>query len=181
MKFPKTALFLSMMAVGMTAQAGNDWKDTANDAWLDGKAETTLMLNSNLNSFAINTDVRNGTVVLTGKVDSETDKALAEELIASIEGVKEVDNKLKIVDPITGKDDDLVDDLTDSKIATVLTTKLVFDSNVSASDIDVDVDNGVVTLKGNVATDAERDLAVNIARNTSDVEKVIDELDVTDE
>ena len=36
----------------------------------------TVLLNGNLNNFDINTDVKNGKVMLTGKVDSEVDKEL---------------------------------------------------------------------------------------------------------
>ena len=42
------------------SQQAQDWKDGAKDAWIDGKAETTLLLNTNLNSFDIITDVKDG-------------------------------------------------------------------------------------------------------------------------
>ena len=64
-------------SVSTSALADNTWQDSAKDAWIDGKAETTLLLNGNLDSFDINTDVKNGKVTLTGKVESDVDKALA--------------------------------------------------------------------------------------------------------
>ena len=51
----------------MSAQASS-WENESKDAWIDGKAETVLLMNTNLNNFDINTDVTNGKVVLTGKV-----------------------------------------------------------------------------------------------------------------
>ena len=40
------------------------------------------------------------------------------------------------------------------------------------------INQGVVTLKGNVDSEAERDLAIKIAENTEDVREVNDELRV---
>lgn len=175
----KTFAMMMTLALTTTAVAANDWKDGAKDAWIDGKAETTLLLNGNLNSFDINTDVKNGKVTLTGKVKSEVDKALAEELIQNLDGVTGVDNKLTVVD--TGKKKSGDNDgsaLKDAKIATVVKTRLLFESEVSGTSINVEVNNGVVTLIGEVDSDAEKDLAVAIAKNTSDVSRVVDKLTV---
>lgn len=176
----KRTTLVMMMALAFTSTTAlaNDWKDGARDAWIDGKAETTLLLNGNLNSFDINTDVKNGVVTLTGKVDSKVDKALAEELIENLDGVSKVDNKLTVV--AQSKDKDAGDNsaLKDAKIATVVKTRLLFESEVSGTSIDVDAKNGVVTLSGEVDSDAEKDLAVAIAKNTNDVSKVIDKLNV---
>ena len=172
------SIMLGSMAFG--ANAAQDWQDDAKDAWIDGKAETTLLLNTNLNSFDINTDVHDGNVTLTGKVNSSVDKSLAGELIRSLDGVKDVNNELSVMKQHSDKDSkDLSDSLTDSKVATVVKTRLLFSADVSGSDINVDVANGVVTLKGTVSSDAERDLALTIAKNTDDVKDVVDELRVT--
>ncbi|MBD57680.1 BON domain-containing protein [Pseudoalteromonas sp. PAR1] len=170
----------------MSAQASS-WENESKDAWIDGKAETVLLMNTNLNNFDINTDVTNGKVVLTGKVDSELDKELAEELVLSLDGVSSVDNKLTVVKNMKAKKmkadkaDSTESDLTDAKISTVITTRYLFNSEVGGTDIDVDTDNGVVTLKGTVESDAEKQLAISIAENAEDVRKVIDELTIVAE
>jgi hyperosmotically inducible protein len=172
------SIMLGSMAFG--ANAAQDWQDDAKDAWIDGKAETTLLLNANLNSFNINTDVHDGNVTLTGKVNSSVDKSLAGELIRSLDGVKDVNNELSVMKQHNDKDSkDLGESLTDSKVATVVKTRLLFSADVSGTDINVDVAHGVVTLKGTVSSDAERDLALTIAKNTDDVKDVVDELRVT--
>jgi osmotically-inducible protein OsmY len=171
------ATAISTASLNVSAQ--NTWKDGAKDAWIDGKAETTLLFNGNLNSFDINTDVKNGTVMLTGKVDSSVDKALAEELVASLEGVTSVDNMLSVVAGNSQEqDDEMMQSLKDSKVETVVKARLLFESQVSGLDIEVEVENGMVTLTGNVDTDAERDLAVAIAENTDDVRRVVDKLEL---
>jgi len=194
----KRSILSMIVATSLTtaAYAGdmdtdNKWEKGAKDAWIDGKAEATLLFNGNLDSFDINTDVKDGNVVLTGKVENSVDKKLAEELVANIEGVVSVDNKLTIVAD-DDMDSDLSDDaedavdegtseLTDAKIATVIKTRLLMDTDISGFDIDVDVENGVVTLTGEVDSDAERDLAVEIAKNASDVKDVENNLRVVTE
>ena len=191
----KRSLISMIVATTLTtaAYAGdmdidNKWEKGAKDAWIDGKAEATLLFNGNLDSFDINTDVKNGNVVLTGKVENSVDKKLAEELVANIDGVTSVDNQLTIVSD-KDMDGDMSDDmedtvdegtseLTDAKIATVIKTRLLMDTDISGFDIDVDVENGVVMLTGDVDSDAERDLAVEIAKNASDVKDVKSDLRV---
>ena len=194
----KRSILSMIVATSLTtaAYAGdmdtdNKWEKGAKDAWIDGKAEATLLFNGNLDSFDINTDVKNGNVVLTGKVENSVDKKLAEELVANIDGVASVDNKLTVVadsDMHSDMSDDMEEgveegtsELTDAKIATVIKTRLLMDTDISGFDIDVDVENGVVTLTGEVDSDAERDLAVEIAKNASDVKDVESDLRVVTE
>ncbi len=161
----------------VNALAENNWKDSANDAWIDGKAETVLLLNGNLNSFSIDTDVKDSKVVLSGEVETDVDKSLAGELVQSIEGVEGVENNLSVKQKDSGKKE-FTDTLKDAKIATVVKTRLLMESEVSGTDINVDVKKGTVTLKGKVKSDAERDLAIQIAKNTKDTRKVVDEIRV---
>ncbi|MBE0458806.1 BON domain-containing protein [Pseudoalteromonas prydzensis] len=177
------ALVLGTTAMG--AQASS-WENESKDAWIDGKAETVLLMNTNLNNFDINTDVKNGKVVLTGKVESDLDKELAEELVLSLDGVTDVDNKLTVVKNVDTKNkkmksDSTESDLTDAKITTVITTRFLFNSEVGGTDIDVDTDKGVVTLNGTVGSDAEKQLAVKIAKNAEDVRDVVDNLNIVAE
>lgn len=183
MKRTTIAVMMTLALAGTSVAANaNDWKDGAKDAWIDGKAETTLLLNGNLNSFDINTDVKNGKVTLTGKVDREVDKALAAELIENLDGVTSVDNKLMVSKDGKQRNkkdrDDDVSGLTDAKVATVVKTRLLFESETRGTAIDVDVENGVVMLKGEVDSDAEKDLAEAIAKKTKDVKRVDNQLTV---
>ncbi|MCU4675478.1 BON domain-containing protein [Catenovulum sp. 2E275] len=180
MKITRTHSMLAaviLSATTLSVSANNSWEKEAKDAWIDGKAESTLLLNTNLNSFKIDTDVKAGVVTLTGTVDSNVDKALAEELIETLEGVKSVDNQI-VVKQKDDEKSEMMSKLTDSKVATVVKTRLLFESEVSGTDINVDVKGGVVTLTGDVDSSAEHDLAIAIAKNTDDVKDVIDKLEV---
>ncbi|EGM75974.1 Putative periplasmic or secreted lipoprotein [Rheinheimera sp. A13L] len=181
MKRTTLAVMITLTLASVSAMAANDWKDTAKDAWIDGKAETTLLLNGNLNSFTIDTHVKNGVITLTGEVESDVDKALAAELVEGLDGVTSVENKLMVKkDGQTNADPKQTSALKDAKIATVVKTSLLFEPETSGTSIDVDVENSVVTLSGVVDSDAEKDLAVAKAKNTKDVVKVVDKLTVSE-
>jgi hypothetical protein len=68
---------------------------------------------------------------------------------------------------------------TDAGITTNVKTKLAADEVVKAYQVDVDTQNHVVTLSGDVETMAAREQAVHIARTTTGVRDVIDQLRVT--
>lgn len=173
--FKRTALTVALITgISMpvlSKQGDNAWEKQAKDAWIDGKAEATLLFNGNLNSFDINTDVIDGEVTLTGKVESNVDRELAEELVMGIDGVTEVNNELTVMSEMDD-DDEMSSEFTDAKIVTVVKSRFLFDSEISGTNINVDVENRVVTLNGTVESEAERDLAATIAKNTNDVKEV---------
>ncbi|SBS26715.1 Osmotically-inducible protein Y precursor [Marinomonas spartinae] len=181
-------LFVSALTAGAAhAQTNDHWTDRAKDAWIDGKAEATLLFNQHVNAFHIKTSVKDGVVTLTGTTDNSTDKDLAGELVQGLQGVKEVKNNITIADtpansPKGADKSDMTDQakstLIDTKIATVLKTRYLWNQNIEGTKIHIDVDKGIVTLTGDVKSDAEKQLAVQIARNTTDVKQVKDELKV---
>ena len=67
----------------------------------------------------------------------------------------------------------------DAGITTAVKSKMAADDTVKAYKVDVDTKNKVVTLSGEVDTQAQREQAVLIARNTKGVSDVIDRLRVS--
>jgi hypothetical protein len=67
---------------------------------------------------------------------------------------------------------------TDAGITTALKSKLVADDTVKARQISVDTKDHVVTLTGEVRTQAEKDKAEQIARSTDGVRDVVDQIAV---
>lgn len=67
---------------------------------------------------------------------------------------------------------------TDAGITSAVKSKMAADDIVKASDIDVDTHDHVVTLNGTVGSAAEKDRAMMIARDTSGVTSVVDDLRV---
>jgi osmotically-inducible protein OsmY len=66
----------------------------------------------------------------------------------------------------------------DASVSAKIKAKMALDDSVSASAIDVDTDGSVVTLSGTVGTQAERERAVSLARETDGVSSVNDQLRV---
>ena len=67
----------------------------------------------------------------------------------------------------------------DSSVSTRVRTMLLNDPQVNGGTINVTATNGVVTLSGRVRSEAERERAVALARQTSGVTDVRSELSVT--
>lgn len=174
----KIGLTAALFTAGLPCFAAEQNNGKAEAAWLDGKAETTLLLNSNLNSFDINTDVSGSTVLLTGAVQTSVDKQLAGELVAGLEGVEQVDNRLEVLAE-DEQENTIVTALTDTKITSVLSTRLLLNGDVNGADISVDTEQGVVTLSGEVQSSSEKDLVVAMARNTTDVKTVVNNLEIS--
>jgi hyperosmotically inducible protein len=64
----------------------------------------------------------------------------------------------------------------DTGITTAVKSRMAADDTVKASEINVDTHNHVVTLNGTVASNAEKERAVAIARDTNGVTSVVDDL-----
>jgi hyperosmotically inducible protein len=85
---------------------------------------------------------------------------------------KEAGNKTEDLAKKTGEA------VTDGAITSAVKTKMLADSTVKGLKIDVDTNNGVVTLNGNVSSNAEADKAIMIARDTKGVSRVVSNLHV---
>ncbi|WP_313458371.1 BON domain-containing protein [Stenotrophomonas sp.] len=67
---------------------------------------------------------------------------------------------------------DSAEPVTDSWITTKVKADLLASSNVPGTKVEVETVNGVVTLKGNVATKAEHDKAITTAKGIKGVKSV---------
>jgi hypothetical protein len=66
----------------------------------------------------------------------------------------------------------------DAALTTKIKSKMALDDTVQARRVDVTTDHGVVTLSGTVESQAERQRAVQLARETAGVKSVTDHLQV---
>ena len=154
----------------------------ASDAWREGKLDTIYLFNRHLNNFAIDPEVMGTTVVLTGKVESDVDKELAERLALGIDGVTEVTNRLVVVAPEEARAGQSEDDralsakVEDATLTAEVKTKLLANEQTDGLDINVDTVRNAVTLSGTVDSSAEKDLAGEIARQVEGVADVSNKL-----
>lgn len=184
MKFKMNSLaILTATTLITTPVLANDWQGEASDAWLDGKLETSLLLNTELNNFKIDTDIENGVAVLTGEVNNQTQKELAGEIANNVDGITSVQNNLTVNKDYRNEDADDEKSFSrawhDMTVTAGLKMELAAHDELEATAINVSTDNGVVTLKGNVKNEVERDLAIEMAKGYDKVVDVKDELVVT--
>ena len=71
----------------------------ASDTWITTKAKLALLTGDDVSATAVHVDTQNGNVVIHGKVGTEAEKAKAEQVVKSIEGVRTVKNLLQVVTP----------------------------------------------------------------------------------
>jgi hyperosmotically inducible protein len=77
-------------------EAGRTIGSGVNDGWLWVKTKFDLAAADDLRDSTINVDVDNAVVTLTGTVATAAQKAQAEKIAKSVEGVKSVKNMLKV-------------------------------------------------------------------------------------
>ena len=88
--FAAMAFLLLFLSLAPEAQA-------ANDAWLKTKLITTYGLNEHLSPFDIDVQVHDGSVTLSGEVETGIEKDLAGQIARSVEGVSSVQNNIAVV------------------------------------------------------------------------------------
>ncbi len=132
------------------------------------KAERALEANKTLEEKAhINVNSYNGILLLTGQAPSQDLVDTASELVKGIQGIKDVQNQIRVGNPIS-----FTTRSRDSWITTRVKSLLVADKEVSALDIKVITESGEVFLMGLVSS-SEADKAVEIARHVNGVSRVI--------
>jgi osmotically-inducible protein OsmY len=117
-----------------------------------------------LKDDAIKTESRNGVVTLTGQVNEESHKYLAQEAVAGLPGVQKVDNRLEVKLEGTDKSDTWIR----AKVRSVL----ALHRNVSGSRTEVDIKDGVITLRGVATSEAQKELATEYAEDVKGVLRV---------
>ena len=188
-----TACVITVACAGTAVYAGSADGDSS-DMWNKAAITTTITLNRHLNPFDIKTEVKDGVATLSGTVESDVDRDLAEELARGVEGIRDVKNKLKVSSDAGEKrasksskknskgaaERDFMRKVEDANLTAKVKSQLLWNSNTAGLAIDVDTHNGVVTLSGTVDSAAEADLAKQIARNTNDVLEVENNLKTSD-
>ena len=72
----------------------------------------------------------------------------------------------------------LGDTVSDGALTAKIKSKMALDDHVKARDINVDTSDGVATLSGVVASADERKRALQLARDTEGITRVVDKLEV---
>ncbi|MBE3144301.1 MAG: BON domain-containing protein, partial [Planctomycetes bacterium] len=135
-------------------------------------ARNSYIFKTYLQDDDIKIESRDGAVTLTGIVADNFNKSLAAETLAGIPGVNSVDNRLEVKGaPPTAN--------SDAWIRNKVKTTLMFHRSVSVVTTAVDVKDGIVTLRGDALSEAQKDLTAEYAKDVEGVKGVNNEMIVT--
>ena len=141
------------------------------DARIESSAKKSYVFKTYLKDDSIKTESKSGAVTLTGTVAEASHKSLAENTVESLPGVKSVDNQLKVKGESPAEH-------SDSWISLKVKSALLFHRNVSASGTDVCVKDGVVSLRGEASSMAQKELTTEHAKDVEGVKEVNNEMTV---
>ncbi len=135
----------------------------------------TALDQAGFNDVKASQDRDKNVVTLSGNVGTDDDKARAESVAKSAAGTAVVANEIG-VRPAGDDTAKKVDSKLDDGIDKNLEAKLI--QHRLNKDVKYDVNNGVVTLKGNVPTQSERSSAEKMAKQVPNVKQVVNELEI---
>jgi osmotically-inducible protein OsmY len=125
-----------------------------------------------LSSSEIGASVKNGIVTLTGIVDSYWKKVAAENAVKNLSGVTAVVQKIEVRLSESGK-------RKDTEIAEAIQTAFRWSVLVPKDKIKITVEDGWVTLEGNVEWEYQRNAARKAVEKLGGVKGVINNLKIT--
>lgn len=172
-------------AGGAIDRALGAMSDELTDAIVKTKIRVAMLEHLKSDGLKVQLDVHDGVVSLSGEVQRRADRKLAEQVAASVDGVKEVHNKVTVAasaepthPPVTGFVDKVEREFDDALLEARVKARLLEEVGKAAFKIEVSAADGVVSLSGAVP-DVEREkLAVKVAQQTSGVKELHDLLKV---
>jgi hyperosmotically inducible protein len=142
------------------------------DDRIESSARDTYVFKTYLKDDDIRIESKDGAVTLTGIVSEESRRGLARETVAGLPDVKSVDNKLEVkgVNPTVNSD---------AWLREKVRITLLFRRSVSAVGTQVDVKDGIVTLRGNADSLAQKELTTEYAKDVDGIKSVNNEMTVS--
>jgi osmotically-inducible protein OsmY len=127
----------------------------------------------------VSQDRDKGVVTLGGHVPSDGDKAQAESIAKSMAGGQVVSNQIAVIPPTVKSEAKAINSDLDKGIEKNLDAALIL--HRLHKDVKYDVKNGVVTLSGEVDSQAKRAHVEKIASAVPNVQQVVNEMQVKDQ
>ena len=171
MKMKSTYPLALIMAAGAILVTSTSLRASDTDSRIESSAAKSYVFKTYLKNDSIKTDSKDGVVTLTGTVAEASHKSLAQDTVASLPGVKSVDNRLKVKGESPAEH-------SDTWISMKVKTALLFHRNVSATGTTVYVKDGIVTLQGEASSMAEKELTTEYAKDVDNVKEVKNEMTI---
>lgn len=145
------------------------------DSIITAKVKSKLLADSDIKGFDLKVETHKGDVQLSGFVDNQAQIDRAIMITRSLEGVKNVDNRVSLKsNSVTTMGIKVDDSIVTSKVK----SSFLADPDIKSLDIAVVTHNGEVQLSGFVNNQTQIDRAIDVARRTEGVHNVINELRV---
>jgi osmotically-inducible protein OsmY len=141
------------------------------DSRIESSAKQSYVFKTYLQGDDIKIQSRDGAVTLTGMVPEESHKTLAQDTVSGLPGVKSVVNKLEVKGSTPAAN-------SDAWLTTKVKTTLLFHRSVSAGTTEVDVKDGIATLKGTADNQAQKELTTEYVKDIEGIKDVNNELTV---
>lgn len=148
------------------------------DATLAATVKSKLLWNSNTRGLDIQVRSENGAITLSGNAQTSAAKELAGQLAENTEGVSQVFNHLSISSADSSSSEvqtaveEARENISDGWITSKVKASFLYSRNLDGLNIEVNTQDGLVTLRGKVLSNAEKRLAMDIARNIRGVRGV---------
>jgi len=127
-----------------------------------------ILLRDKKHFLAVKSNVIDGRIFLTGKVENPEEKLQLTKSAWEIKGVRSVRNDIKIKEEF-----DFQRSAKDVLITSQLRTALIFNKNIKASNYQIDTYKKKIYVYGIALTSEERDLVISEAKEILDVKDVI--------
>jgi hyperosmotically inducible protein len=188
------------------SRTDRDSENPIKDSWITMKIHSQFIPEDALEDSDIDVDTDNGVVTLTGSVLTQAAKTRAVAIAKATDGVRSVNDQLRIGPAERYGDADArmggaaretgqtaqeagretkeagrsaTKAVTDGWIKSKIASQFVTENALEDSDIDMDVERGVVTLTGTVRSEAGKNRAEQIAKTTDGVKSVKNNLRVS--
>ena len=167
----KNSVTLIMTAVALLVISSPMNANNIDDR-IESSARNSYVFKTYLKDEDINIQSKDGAVILTGIVSWEYYKLLVQEIMEVLPGVKSLDNRLEVKNTIPSIN-------SDAWLRDRVKVMLLFHSSLSASKTEVDVKDGVVTLRGNTVNLAQKELTAEYTRDVEGVKDVKNEMTIS--
>jgi len=141
------------------------------DNRIEGAAKESYVFKTYFADDMVKASSKDGVVTLSGTVSQQTHKVLAQETVAGLPGVTRVDNRLELKAGYP-------DEKSNEWLALKIKAALLFHRNVSVMNTEVYVEEGIVTLRGEAANQAQKELTAEYA-NVEGVREVRNEMTIS--
>lgn len=160
-----------VLAAGLLMVSAGAVMASATDDRIESAARDSYVFKTYLKDDRIDVDAKDGVVVLTGTVATDTHRSMAEQTIASLPDVVKVENNITVSGEAPAKD-------SDAWIALKVKAALLFHQHVSATHTKVSVKDGIVTLEGEADSQAQKDLTAAYAEDVEGVKGVRNDISI---